>query len=133
MDKQTKMLLGVGVVGVAAYLIWKNQQPKANQIGYECPFGMRWDSRLRRCVTSTIKTGPVLLNQTGGRRKPTLPTGTTGPTMPPQPSTDPVFANQTGGRRKYSPKKGDLIDCNGTYMTVQKDGVNPCPQGVRWW
>lgn len=33
MNKQTKMLLGLGVVGVAAYFIWKSQQPKANQIG----------------------------------------------------------------------------------------------------
>lgn len=33
MNKQTQMLLGVGVVGVAAYLIWKSQQPKANQTG----------------------------------------------------------------------------------------------------
>jgi hypothetical protein len=34
MNKQTKMLLGVGAVGVAAYLIWKSQQPKANAGGY---------------------------------------------------------------------------------------------------
>jgi hypothetical protein len=34
MTKQTKMLLGVGVVGVAAYLIWKqNQKPKQNFFG----------------------------------------------------------------------------------------------------
>jgi hypothetical protein len=29
MTKQTKMLVGVGLVGVAAYLLWKSQQPKA--------------------------------------------------------------------------------------------------------
>ena len=29
MNKQTKMLVGVGLVGVAAYLLWKSQQPKA--------------------------------------------------------------------------------------------------------
>ena len=28
MTKQTKMLVGVGLIGVAAYLIWKSQQPK---------------------------------------------------------------------------------------------------------
>ena len=28
MNKQTKLILGVGVVGVAAYLIWKSQQQK---------------------------------------------------------------------------------------------------------
>lgn len=33
MNKQTKLILGVGVVGVAAYLVWKSQQPKANQTG----------------------------------------------------------------------------------------------------
>lgn len=33
MNKQTKLILGVGVVGVAAYLIWKSQQPKANATG----------------------------------------------------------------------------------------------------
>ena len=34
MNKQTKMLLGVGVLGVAAYLIWKSQQEKSNQTGH---------------------------------------------------------------------------------------------------
>jgi len=29
MTKQTKMLVGVSLVGVATYLIWKSQQPKA--------------------------------------------------------------------------------------------------------
>jgi hypothetical protein len=29
MDKKTKMWLGVGVVGVGAYLLWKSKQPKA--------------------------------------------------------------------------------------------------------
>ena len=29
MDKKTKLWLGVGVVGVGAYLLWKSKQPKA--------------------------------------------------------------------------------------------------------
>ena len=33
MDKKTKMLLGVGILAVAGYLVWKNNQPKANAIG----------------------------------------------------------------------------------------------------
>jgi hypothetical protein len=35
MTNQTKMLLGLGVVGVAGYLYWKSTQPKAfaNQTG----------------------------------------------------------------------------------------------------
>lgn len=28
MDKQTKLLLGVGLVGFGAYMLWKSQQPK---------------------------------------------------------------------------------------------------------
>jgi hypothetical protein len=28
MTKQTKMLVGVGLLGVAAYLLYKSQQPK---------------------------------------------------------------------------------------------------------
>jgi hypothetical protein len=38
MDKNTKMLLGVGAVAVIGYLVWKNNQPKANLTGtaYEC-------------------------------------------------------------------------------------------------
>jgi hypothetical protein len=51
MDKKTKMLLGVGVLAVAGYLLWKqSQKPKAfanlaaapdckdqNQVGCKCP------------------------------------------------------------------------------------------------
>ena len=33
MDKKTKMLLGVGILAVAGYLVWQSQQPKANAIG----------------------------------------------------------------------------------------------------
>ena len=29
MTKQTKMLVGVGLLGVATYLLWKSSQPKA--------------------------------------------------------------------------------------------------------
>lgn len=34
MTKKTQLIVGVGVVGVAAYLIWKSQQPKSNQTGH---------------------------------------------------------------------------------------------------
>ena len=55
MDKKTQLLLGVGVVGVAAYLIWKNQQPKANQIGTR--------SRITKCFGGCCFKGVQYFNQ----------------------------------------------------------------------
>jgi hypothetical protein len=39
MDKKTKMWLGVGVVGVGAYLLWKSKQPKATTTTTTAPAG----------------------------------------------------------------------------------------------
>ena len=33
MDKKTKLYIGIGLLGVGAYLYWKSTQPKANAIG----------------------------------------------------------------------------------------------------
>jgi len=34
MTKQTKMLVGVGLVGVATYLLWKSSQPKVTTTSF---------------------------------------------------------------------------------------------------
>ena len=69
MTKQTKMLVGVSLVGVATYLIWKSQQPKvtANASGksgktlggISCNKGCKdgkcvWNGRVLDCKEATM-------------------------------------------------------------------------------
>ena len=67
MDKKTKMLLGVGAVAVVGYLVWKNNQPKANLISSRCPMGMSLIDG--RCVSnSTINKN--MANAIGAKTEP---------------------------------------------------------------
>ena len=51
MDKKTKMILGAGVLGVGAYLLWKSTQPKksfANALG-KPSLGVSADYAMAKC------------------------------------------------------------------------------------
>lgn len=55
MDKQIKLYIGIGLLGVGAYLYWKSTQPKANALGRprSCPKGWTLSSDGTKCVRST--------------------------------------------------------------------------------
>lgn len=72
MTKNTKMLIGIGAVAVAGYLIWKNQsatssfagpvgrRTKYNATGKNpCPLGCTYNAATRSCMCSS---GPFLPN-----------------------------------------------------------------------
>jgi hypothetical protein len=79
MDKKTKMWLGVGVVGVGAYLLWKSKQPKATTTtttttapaGATASFASVGDNEKFTNFTSE-KVGPRMIsaNGVGDRMKP---------------------------------------------------------------
>jgi hypothetical protein len=55
MDKQIKLYIGIGLLGLGAYLYWKSTQPKANALGRprSCPKGWTLSSDGTKCVRST--------------------------------------------------------------------------------
>ena len=60
MDKQIKLYIGIGLLGVGAYLYWKSTQPKANALGRPrtsgCKAGWTLDPTGTRCVPITTMT-----------------------------------------------------------------------------
>ena len=60
MNKQTKTILGLAVLGVAGYLLWKNtQQPKKNVAGG--PGGINY--RCRACIDRCLMNGGTSVNR----------------------------------------------------------------------
>jgi hypothetical protein len=58
MDKQIKLYVGIGLLGVGAYLYWKSTQSKANALGKprRCPKGWTLNPEGTMCVQSTTMT-----------------------------------------------------------------------------
>jgi hypothetical protein len=65
MDKKTKMILGVGVLGVAAYLIWKSQQPKNTAGLLSTRTGAFSTEASKKCPCQNVKSTNTLTREDG--------------------------------------------------------------------
>jgi hypothetical protein len=109
MDKQTKLYIGIGLLGVGAYLYWKSQQPKANAIGAKTE-PKEYTACRRACANSldyTACMGQCLDKSTSTLSK----ANATGNKISPSTS---VLCPACKNGKCYDDMKGQVVSCGGS-------------------